>query len=112
MDNRYRVNDPQPEVTQAPSPPAMAGESMTPTKLHALRLRQLQDLAKAYEIALPTEATKTQILPFMIAAEQAGQFRSPPKHPYHYLHAQMNHDSPLAGHERDEFFKRLKEAEA
>ena len=112
MDNRYRLNDPQPEVTQAPSPPAMAGESMTPTKLHALRLRRLLDLAKAYGIALPTEATKSQIMPFMIAAEQAGQFRKPPKDMYHYLMAQMDHDSPLAGHEREEFYKRLKEAEA
>ena len=112
MDSKYRVNDPQPEVTQAPSPPAMAGESMTQTKLHALRLRQLQDLAKAYEIALPTEATKTQILPFMIAAEQSGVFRSQPKHMSHYLRAQMNHDYPMVGYEKEQFMKRLQEAEA
>ena len=52
------------------------------------------DLARAYEIPLPAGGTKKQILPPMIAAEQQGVFRTPPKHPYYLQKAGRNTDMP------------------
>jgi hypothetical protein len=53
------------------------GEVALPdTPLQRLRLRQLRDLAKAFNIDIDQEATKAQILPALIAAEQRGVFKN------------------------------------
>lgn len=55
------------------------------TLLTGLRRQQLVDLARAYEVDIPAGATKRQMLPSMITAEQQGVFKRQPKHPF-YLH--------------------------
>lgn len=102
--------NPMPELGVAP--PSTSGAPQVPTKLHALRLRQLQDLAKAFDITLPASATtKDKILPYMIQAEEAGTFRSQPVSQYHLLHAQLNQDSTTTFEQRLALKEQLRKAE-
>lgn len=57
--------------------PTLQGESTLPANLITPRLRRVQlvNLAKAYGLAINPEATKNQILPTMVGAEQQGVFR-------------------------------------
>lgn len=61
--------------------------------LPTLRLTQLCDLARAYEIPIYFEGTKDQVLPVMEAEEAKGTFNRPPKHPYHFERAKFNSDA-------------------
>lgn len=71
------------------------GETPLPyTKLMACRRQQLVDLARAFDIPIPNGATKDQILPTMITAEQQGIFRTPPKNPYYFHKAHRTSDMP------------------
>lgn len=99
-----------PEQAENPLPAALAGETVTATTLHRFRLRQLQDLAKAYDIAIPADATKNQIVPIMVSHEQAGVFRQPPKSRYHFLRAEMNHDEKIEPRARAEREQALAQA--
>lgn len=97
-------------------PPATDGTAQVPTKLHALRLRALLDLAKAFGVELPpprnrVNHTKAEILPYMIAAEEAQVFRGKPESEYHLLHAQLTHDVRLPDRDMDDLKRRLKRAE-
>lgn len=100
----------RPEETEAPTPPSMAGHPVFNTKLNALRLRQLYDLAKAFEIPYPDGATKDQMLPIMVSAEQAGIFRTKPKNYYHFVHAKLNHDDKLSRLQQEDMDKELQQA--
>lgn len=64
------------------------------TVLTALRRQQLVDLARAYEIAIPEGATKRQMLPSLITAEQQGVFKRAPKHPWYLQKAARTSDMP------------------
>ena len=76
-------------------PPTLTGQNPLPyTKLTALRRRQLVDLARAFEIPIPSGATKDEMLPVMIAAEQRGIFRTNPKHPWWLQKADHTSDMP------------------
>ena len=59
--------------------PTLVGETAFPRglKVPLLRRQQLVDLAQAYKIPINPEATKSQILPHMVAAEQQGRFLQP-----------------------------------
>jgi hypothetical protein len=100
-----------PENDQNPLPPALPGEVVTETKLHRFRLRQLQDLAQAYGIAIPDGATKNEIMPIMVSHERAGVFRQPPRSQYHLIRAEMNHDEKLDPRLRAEREQRIRQAE-
>lgn len=89
-----------------------------PTRMHSLRLRQLLDLAKAFDVQIPPRAkTKEQVLPFMTQAEAEGVFRRDPVSLYHRLHAEISHDrkfdsDPEIAHRmREDFYDRLRSAE-
>lgn len=101
-----------PEQAENPLPPALAGEIVAKTPLHTLRLRQLQDLAKAYDIDLPDGATKNEVLPIMVTHERAGRFRQPPVSRYDLLRAEVSHDVKLEPHERQAREQRLAAAAA
>lgn len=69
------------------------------TVLNRLSRQQLTDLARAYEVSIPQNGTKDEILPAMINAEQAGIFKGPVKSQYHLLKASRDRDKrpePLA----------------
>lgn len=100
----------RPEENEAPTPPSTAGHPVFNTKLNALRLRQLYDLAKAFEIPYPDGATKEQMLPIMVSAEQTGIFRTKPKNYYHFVHAKLNHDNKLNHLERADMDRELQQA--
>lgn len=85
-----------PERAEPLAPPSLSGV-LQPSKFHLLRRRQLQDLARAYAIAVPDGATKEQLVRFMTQAEENGAFRSKPKSKYHLLHAELDHDLYLQG---------------
>ena len=102
----------RPELSENPLPPAFPGEIIPATKLHGLRLRQLQDLAKAYGIDLPEGATKNEILPIMATHERAGAFRQPPQSRYHHLHAELNHDEKIDPRVKSEREQRIAQAAA
>lgn len=75
MDNWDQTN---PETAPGVMPPQLATEPELPdTPLVRLRLRQLHDLADAFDIRIDKTLTKNQILPSMIAAEQRGVFKNP-----------------------------------
>lgn len=61
--------------------------------LPTLRLAQLCDLARAYEIPVYFEGTKEQVLPVMEAEEAKGTFNIAPKHPYYFERAKFNSDA-------------------
>ena len=67
---------------------------MPQTPLTGLRRQQLVDLARAYEIPIPPGATKKEMLPVMIAAEQRNVFKSEPKHPWYLQKAVRTTDTP------------------
>lgn len=94
------------------APPSLNGQAQVPTKLHALRLRQLQDLAKAFGLEIPPGTdTKDELLLIMTQAEKRGVFRGTPVSQYHLLHAQISHDSKLTYEEKQDLDARLKTAE-
>lgn len=101
-----------PELTENPLPAALPGEVIPVTKLHSLRLRQLVDLAQAYGIDLPPDATKNEILPIMATHERAGAFRVPPRSQYHRLRAEISHDQKLEARDRAERERRIAAAAA
>jgi hypothetical protein len=75
---------PYPEVTDLGGVPA--GQTVPiEALLHRLRLTQLLDLARAYELKVNYNGVRSKILPIIQAEADAGTFRHPPKHP-HYLH--------------------------
>lgn len=100
------------EQAENPLPPALPGETVTETKLHRFRLRQLQDLAQAYGIDLPEGATKNEVLPILVTHERAGVFRQPPRSQYHLLRAELNHDEKLDPRTRAEREQRIAQAAA
>jgi hypothetical protein len=75
----------------APQMPGQAPQSNS--VLHQLRLAQLRDLARAYEIPIDMDATKPDILPGMLQAEQSGTFRTPAKHPVWLERASVDPDA-------------------
>jgi hypothetical protein len=80
----------------------------TPTRLHALRLRQLQDLCLAYGLEPPASATtKDKLLVYMIQEEERGVFKGTPVSEYYLLHAQLNSDANLSYVEREQLEVRL-----
>lgn len=82
-----------PELQSAP--PTRSGQiPMAQTLLTALRRQQLVDLARAYDIPILPGATKNEMLPAMIAQEQQGIFRTPPKRPWYLQKAQQTTDTP------------------
>ena len=63
------------------APPQMPGmPAHQPSQLHHLRLAQLRDIARAWEIQIDMDAPKPSIMPAMLQAEQSGTFRTPAKH--------------------------------
>ncbi len=54
----------------------------------------MHDLAKAYEIQVKQDGTKSEILPAMIDAETRGVFRQVPVHNYYLKKAAYNSDRP------------------
>ena len=77
------------------TPPVLMGETPLPaTALTALRRQQLTDLARAFEIEIPDNATKKEMLYPLQAAEQQGVFKTQPKHPWYLLRANRNPDDP------------------
>lgn len=86
--------DAYPELRSAP--PTLTGEIAFPTTpLMALRRQQLADLARAYGITIPPNATKNEMLPSLITAEQQGIFKRPPLHPWYLQKAMRNSDDPV-----------------
>lgn len=75
---------------------------MPQTPLLQLRLRQLRDLAAAFEIEILQNGTKAQILPAMLAAEQTGVFRTTPKNRLKLARAGWSHDDRQPGAEYTE----------
>jgi hypothetical protein len=79
-------------------PASTAGSPQVPTKLHALRSRQLLDLVNAFQLEIPpprnkVNYTKAELLTYLQPHEEMGTFQQPPKSRYHLLHAQFNHDA-------------------
>lgn len=75
--------------------PVMEGEMpQAPSPLGAMRRQQLHDIARAWEIKVELDGTKPDILPALIAAERAGVFKHPPKHPEFARKAMRNSDEP------------------
>ena len=75
--------------------PLMEGEmASTPTPLKRMRRQQLHDLARAWDIPVENGGTKETILPALMAAERAGVFKTPPKHPEFARKAMRNSDEP------------------
>lgn len=64
------------------------GSSIAPR----LRLQQLVDIARAYEVHIVRNSTKKQVLPIIIAAEEQGVFNGPPKNPWYFEKAKYNAD--------------------
>jgi hypothetical protein len=78
------------------------------TKMHALRLRQMQDLLRAYGQEIPKGMdTKDELLPYMTQLEKRGVFRGTPVSEYYLLHAQLNSDSNLSYTEKEQLEQRL-----
>ena len=76
-------------------PPVMEGETATPpTPLKRMRRQQLHDLARAWDIPVENGGTKDKILPILMAAEETGTFRLPPKNPEFARKAMRNSDEP------------------
>lgn len=92
-----------PEVVENPLPPRLPGMEVTESKLNALRRPQLVSLATAFGIEIPRDASKADILPYMIQAEKAGRFRGKPVSQYHLLLAQMDADRKWSERERADF---------
>ena len=92
-----QFQDSSPEL-QA-NPPQLPGEmDISGTALSRLRLSQLRDLARAFEIPVDLDAPKLTIMPAMMAAEQRGVFRVKPSRPYYYLRAGRSPDDPPLEH--------------
>jgi hypothetical protein len=73
---------------------AVPPNQMEVTTWDKLRKRQIVHMAKAYGVNLPNpDATKTQLIPFMQAAESNGAFRQKPVNP-RYLAMAMHPDEP------------------
>lgn len=74
--------------------PQMNG--MTPmingVPLEKLRLRQLRDLAKAWQIRIDMDAPKPRILPALMAAASEGVFRNRPVLEYYFRRAHRTGD--------------------
>ena len=86
-----------PELTA--KPPRVTGRTAMPvTKLENLRLQQLRDLARAYEIQIDMDAPKDRILPALAAAEASGTFNHPAKHELYLLKAARNADEEIVDH--------------
>lgn len=81
-----------PELT-AQAPHVHGNPMPSRSKLTQLSRQQLRDLARAYEIEVPKDGTKDQMLPAMINAEQSGIFRGPVKSEYHLMKAARDRDS-------------------
>lgn len=62
--------------------------------LGTARRQQLVDLAYAYDIPVPKDGTKAQMLPIMVEHEQQGTFRGQPKRPEYLVKAMRNPDDP------------------
>ncbi len=76
-------------------PPVMEGEmALPPTPLARMRRQQLHDLAIGWGIPVENGGTKDAILPALMAAEKAGVFKTPPKHPEYARKAMRNSDEP------------------
>lgn len=59
-----------------------------------MRRQQLHDLARAYQISVPPDGTKEEILPSLVSAERAGVFRTRRPDPYWFAKAQRDPDRP------------------
>lgn len=80
-----------PELKSAP--PTMMGNIPLPeAKVTALRRQQLVDLARAFDIEIPPGATKNQMLPSLINAEQQGVFLGQAKNPWYLQKAGRTSD--------------------
>ena len=106
----YQTQSALPERAESVLPPALAGEVITPSKLHAFRRTLLHNIAKAFGIDVPKDATKNEMLPALIAAEQRGIFRGQPTDEYHYLMAMRDPDVIMAPHEEEAFEAALRKA--
>src|SRR5262249_46480453 len=73
----------------APVSPMFAGY---PGLFSRLRLEQLKNLARAYELDIDFDATKLEILPVFVAAENRGVFEQSPKNLYYFERAKWNSD--------------------
>ena len=74
--------------------PLMPGEMpQTASPLYSLRLAQLRDLARAYDLKIDLDASKPAIMPAMLQAEQSGIFRTPAKHQAWMQRAMVDPDS-------------------
>ena len=82
-----------PEATAArPQLPGQPISELTP--LDRMRRQQLHDLARAYEIAVPADGTKPQIMPALKAAQSEGIFNKSALHPEFLAKAARNADDP------------------
>ena len=76
-------------------------DGQTPTingvAMEKLRLRQLRDLARAYQIKIDMDAPKPRILPALMAAASDGTFQKRPALDYYFRRAHRT------GDEKDEF---------
>ena len=86
-----QFQDAFPELT-AQAPHVHGTPLPAQTVLQRLSRQQLRDLARAYEIEVPRDGTKDDLLPAMISAEKSGIFRQPPKSPYHLEKAARDRD--------------------
>ena len=66
--------------------------------LSQMRRQQLHDLAQAYEVPVEKDGTKSDILPGMLAAQDAGVFKQPPKHPEFIDKAVRSSDDHIPEH--------------
>ena len=62
------------------------------TPLHRMRRQQLNNLARAWEIPLENAESKDDMLVPLTAAQKAGVFKTPPKHPEFYEKAMKDSD--------------------
>lgn len=99
-----------PEQSENPLPPMMPGEMITQSKLNALRRSQLVNLAMAFNIQVDPDAPKSELLHFMIRAEQTGKFRTKPSSMYYMLLATNDPDVRRPRHEQDAFENALAQA--
>jgi hypothetical protein len=59
-----------------------------------LRRQQLIDLAKAFDIDVPQDATAPELREHLRKHEEQGAFRQPPKRPEYYVKASRSPDDP------------------
>ena len=71
--------------------PAPAGSGDN-SLLRKLRLDQVRNIARAYEVKIGLDAPLKAIIEIMVSEESQGRFEGPPKRPYYFERARWNAD--------------------